>query len=484
MHNEDEDVSPRTVTPPRKKKLQSPVSPLENNPSTWHKTVVPSIDPSSVSEARNDSNATLFPSFTVDIRKSETTGNDTRNLADFFRTAKDIYDVGPKGEGQKLWSSYKQARKGKLELTEIGQRDIEAVLAHRRPSAPGLSAHPPNRPPPSEIRLAARKAVPVTDTLNSRKESDASTSLIEVPIHFDRAVQHFVDRSKPLPSIPQLQAAPNTRKQGYTNLSKPLPAPPSSRLYPDCDTSKPYTQALPPQSVPRYRSQQCNKFPKTCLSTDHVSTAGGKIKYSTHVRGNAQPADVHSSHAKNKNKASHWWKALAEKTSEDYVPASRNKAKASTDKLKAAISRPRPFTALQNGLTANVAEECGGVGGPDAAHARLTEGRKGKSKANFIHSPVGMHFPTVWRDKLTSASDSAGKIEAKQSKKRDSDMSFACAGVEEDYAACIQDPGPSRQMIEDQDMRPEPLFSGTRGGEDRDTKFYGPYHDVLNEYRR
>jgi hypothetical protein len=32
-------------------------------------------------------------------------------------------------------------------------------------------------------------------------------------------------------------------------------------------------------------------------------------------------------------------------------------------------------------------------------------------------------------------------------------------------------------------MEPEPLFSGT-SGEVRDTQFYDPYHDVLDEYRR
>jgi hypothetical protein len=481
IYDEDEDISPRTCAPPSKKKVYSPVSPPRNNYSTWHNTSTSPID---TVEARNNSDATLFPSFPTAFKKPDTKAIDARgmqpprNLADFFRTAKEIYDVGPRGEGQKLWSSYKQFRKGQREIAETRHENME-VPAHRRPSAPGLSAHPPDRPPPSEIRLAARKAVPVTDTLNTHKKSQISTSSFEVPIHIDPGI-HFTDPSKPLPPIPRLQAAPRTREHGDTNLSKPLPTLPTQRSYPDRDASKSFAQSLQPQSVPRYKARQGNKPTKSHVSKEHVSTAASNVKYS---QGQSQPANVSSSHTKHNNKASHWWKTLAEKTSEDYVPTSRNKGKASTDKLKGAISRPRPFTALQNGLTANVAAECGGVGGPGAAHARLSDRQKGKQKATPMRSPVGMHFPSLWRDKLTYASDSAGKPRPIQSKRRDSDMSFACAGVQEDYSAYMQDPGPSRQRVGDEGMEPEPLFSGTRG-EVRDTQFYDPYHDVLDEYRR
>jgi hypothetical protein len=80
---------------------------------------------------------------------------------------------------------------------------------------------------------------------------------------------------------------------------------------------------------------------------------------------------------------------------------------------------------------------------------------------------------------------------------RDSDVSFACVGMGDGYGARGYGESPvlgsemggssvrSSEGSSRAGMRPEPLFSGMRGGaSERDTKFYGPVHEVLDEYGR
>jgi hypothetical protein len=54
---------------------------------------------------------------------------DTWNIVDFYRNARGIYETGPKGEGQKLWKSYKTAQKLMKERTA----GIEIIASKEEP---------------------------------------------------------------------------------------------------------------------------------------------------------------------------------------------------------------------------------------------------------------------------------------------------------------------------------------------------------------
>lgn len=475
-HDDDEEVSPRKTKPSVRTQPESPISPLQGDPMAGRDSAVSGVevtDFASDEKERQDSNATIFPSFPYTMKRSAAKGKDTevvqtRNLTDFYHTAKAIYAVGPKGEGQKLWASYKRFKQAKQGQSNVNQEAVKEMLTTRRPSdAPGLSAHPPKRPPPSQIRLEPRKPMPLVEILYPRKESNMSNTSWEVPIRIAPEVRQHFDRSKPLPSVPRLQAAPNSRQQEYIDLwSKPLPSMPRSQaaISAYAGPSKPLPPVPKLQSAPKGRKDQSAKPADNPTGKGYVNTAKSAIQYSTQHLEAAQPTTTKP--PLTNTKATHWWKSLTEKSSETYIPTSQSKA--NTDIPKPQISRPRPITALQDGRTANLATECGGVGGPGAVLPRpLSDKQKGKQKAvKPAHSPLGVHFPKHWRDKVSSPNK----------QKRDSDISFACAGVDEGHAAYGL--GPSNW-----EMRPEPLFSGMRNGRvERDTKFYGPGHEVLDEY--
>jgi hypothetical protein len=120
----------------------------------------------------------------------------------------------------------------------------------------------------------------------------------------------------------------------------------------------------------------------------------------------------------------------------------------------------------------------------------MQTGQKGKQKVSHEHI-AGASVPRYWRDKLISPGGSNGKSTKQKGRdRRDSDASFACQGVPQTHQAFVSDPGPSTQFQhdvnrEDERMLPQALFSGVRGGKQsaRDTKFYEPYVDVLDEYQ-
>jgi hypothetical protein len=483
-HDDDGDVSPRTAKPSNRPHIESPISPLQGDPMAWRDSAISGVDVkdfASDRKGRQDSNATVFPSFPHSIKKSEPKSKDPEveqtphNLTDFYHTAKAIYAVGPKGEGQKLWASYKQSLQAKQDQTKIKREPMKAAPTTRRPSdAPGLSAHPPTRPPSSQDRIEPRKPVPLLESLYPRKESSLSNTSWEVPIRIGPDVGQRIDRSKPLPSVPWLQAAPNSRQQEYINLvSKPLPSVPRSQTLPreHAGPSKPLPPLPKLQSAPKGRKGQPAKPTVPPAQTGLPSSAPSRTQSPTHHLA---------------TKPTNWWKSLAEKTSENYIPTSLH--------FKPAISRPRPITAFQNGLTATLASERGGVGGPGAAFPRpLSDKAKGKQKATRVaSSPLGAHFPKGWSEKLGSPEKQMmGKRD------RDSDVSFACVGMGDGYGARGYGESPvlgsemggssvrSSEGSSRAGMRPEPLFSGMRGGaSERDTKFYGPVHEVLDEYGR
>lgn len=169
-----------------------------------------------------------------------------------------------------------------------------------------------------------------------------------------------------------------------------------------------------------------------------------------------------------------------------HLPTTPPHSKPPTDKpsaTKAKISRPRPISAISQ--TANIPAEMGGVGGPSTLRPlpnTMSERQKGKQKAQ-------LPFPKTWRDNMLTPA-------AARKQRQGSDASFVCEGVgESSKYAPRKDAGPSNRFVygeriseEDAKDFPSPLFSGTKkrggggGGEERDTRFYQPYVEVLEEY--
>ncbi|KAH3915898.1 hypothetical protein HBI56_040460 [Parastagonospora nodorum] len=412
----EEDVSPRTSMPSQRMRGEPPVSPLSNEPVAWRDSAVSAVDSNSREldeKERQESHVTVFPNFPYTIKQTEDKPKKTkptqgpRKPDGVYHSAKAIYAAGPKGEGQKLWKSYQITRKVKQSRNAISEiprqplKNIDIPQGRRPSDALGLSAHPatpaqqPVRPPPSEVRIPPRIALPVNEHIFPRKHSDisnTSNTSYEVPIRIDSSIEQYASRSKPLPAFPSLQPAPKSRKQDSSDTHHLAP-------------SKPPFKPLPLVPYP--------PLPST-------------------------PHPNHSPPSKLKDsKPTHWWRTLADKTSESYIPPTKD----------AKISRPRPITALQNGRTVNVAPSHGGVGGP-GAYGHMSEKARGKQKQS--QGPIFQ-----WLEK----------------KRHDSETSFGCVGVE--------------GLAERDGLRPEPLFSGTRGGdrEVRDTRFYVPVLEVLDEYR-
>jgi hypothetical protein len=306
----------------------------------------------------------------------------------------------------------------------------------------------------------------------TRKGSEVSRSSVEVPIRIENDVEHVVDRARPLPLVPKLAAAPKSRQPAAT---KPLPALPDTKPIhhaPD----KPLPAVPRTQTAPKRRLQEGHKHKDLAALIGFVNSESTSPPYPTEDREQKPPQVTPPAKPNHIIKPSQWWKSLADFTSESHIPSNP----------KANISRPRPFTALQNGLTANLAAEHRGVGGPGAAShlpnqtatipspdnhnsnsSGLSDRALGKQKLT-PHTPL--YLPKHWREKL--------HVERRRSS---GDLSFACVGVGE--------AGPSRASqvasgasVRSVGMVPEPLFTGRRRG--RDTETYGFYGEVLDEYRR
>ncbi|KAH7077107.1 hypothetical protein FB567DRAFT_632013 [Paraphoma chrysanthemicola] len=457
----------------------------EDMPSS---TAGPNVSLPSQSE-RKDSEVTVFPHFDSRIKKT-TKGTQTQwNLADIYRNVREIYDIGPEGEGQKLWSTFTHPKKQNKRHTKVDHTQIKETAASRRPSAPGLSAHPPSAGLQKGASRTSDELLTTTSSSQARKDSAVSRTSYEVPVGISPEIQRVVDVTKPLP---------------------PKPLPPVPRFIDD-------SKALP--SVPLLQPAPRRKLGAT---GNMASTSSSGVQYPTQWR--RSKSSGHHDTRKNKvNKSDPWYKPLVNLIPDEHTPLPSHR-KPNADILKSKISRPRPFSAIQEGRTANVALECGGVGGPAAAahfanstqaqqnpspyparvdltqprrspRERLTARQQGKRKASHEHIagiPVSRH----WRDKLIGPAGSAGKsVKHKGRGRKDSDASFACQGIESTDGEYARDLGSSRggrdedgvreSGWEDEDMRPEALFSGTRdrGRGERDTEFYQPYVEVLDEYQ-
>jgi len=592
-YGDDGNVSPRTSRPHRTTQSHAPVSAI----STTHRNArhrdspVSAIDFARTEEARKGSDATVWPIQEYVIKKpapvvkhKQGKQEDTWKIGDFYRNARGIYHTGPKGEGQKLWKSYKvteQAKKGK--------REVEAT-AKRRPSA-GLAAHPPSGTTLLEMKAIAARGkaavaasnafwtkavegkgkgpaastdvrkesdvsrsskevpiahvpsnwtsskgkgkapvatpeVPIAHQLSSktsawtpskgegkapisisepRKPSEVSCSSLEVPFGIHPDIQRYVDTSKALPRVPKLQPAP--RQRGYA-VSKDLPPVPQQLHEPpkpkDRLRAETYTKSLRPTRLDAYEkpsgpAREAYTKPivpsRPAVPSTYVPPRRGwtssrtsdkpSPKSTTREPSKPKPSeptrpavpstyvpprcgwipsiDSHEISPKSSTvpttSAHQWWKTPLVPTSQDKAKPTRNHP-ADT---KPTISRPRQISDLST--TANLPAAMGGIGGPSTLrappHHNQQQGSSTKNKA-----------------------------------RKDSDASFGCAGERASWEAVPTSFSGPRGTREERETRGESvLFTWERrerrekekekqikrkGG--RDTRFYQPYVEVLQEY--
>jgi hypothetical protein len=393
------------------------------------------VDFSGLEQARKQSVATVFPFYPASVKKPEvktkekepwwkaamdadsskqgaipTKKTQSKPSADtpptpWYRLAREIYKVGPKGESQKAWKAYQDLRKEKRIKAEPTQKapshtrtkqqekKYEKPLPPAPPSNPSGVLYPPLRPRPAQSQKGKEPESP-----HPRKDSGFSSTSYEVPLAIDKSLQRTVDANKPLPRVPQLDPAPKARKA--------------------------YQQ------------------PQSAEENAHLNP---------------------------------WWKPHT----------------AQKPGLKSKISHPGP---LINGTTANIAAECGGVGGPAAAvsmpicrngapqlpsnpsHERMSERKKGKQKAVVERDDTA---PTHWREKFEFVS--------KPKKRRGSDESFGCRGVGGGMGLDRYQVGEQASSSEGEEERdrergmvPKALFTGKRAV--RGTRVYQPYVEILDEY--
>ncbi|KAF1920073.1 hypothetical protein BDU57DRAFT_533889 [Ampelomyces quisqualis] len=256
---DDDYVSPRTTTYSGKNDIRSPVSPVNYDLVAGSNSPIEPTEFAATAEEKKASDGAIFHSLSVSVKKPASKTKKVHgesDLAVFYRTARSIYNVGPKGEGQKLWSGYKRFQKGQKQHAEVDQQVPDHAAAPRRPSAPGLSAYPPTRPAPPNTDIPIRQAVPLTERLYPRKKSQVSMTSCEVPIQIGPDVK-LVDRSRPLPPVPQLPVAPKTRQHGHglAGTWKPLPSSPRPRAVREVEaTQNNANRPLPP--IPRAPSMR------------------------------------------------------------------------------------------------------------------------------------------------------------------------------------------------------------------------------------
>ncbi|KAH8731322.1 hypothetical protein GQ44DRAFT_822258 [Phaeosphaeriaceae sp. PMI808] len=462
------------------------------------------------SRSRKGSSATIFPSFPHNIEKpgSEATEaqgiQDSWKIVNVYRSARAIYEAGPEGEGQKVWSSHKQSRK---------QKQVNARAEYRL-----FHAQRPAPPAPLE-RIPLRKMVVPDVSSHVSEEYRVSGSSCEVPVRIGREIQQCMHANKALPPVPQLHLKPTLRLHRGTASEKPLPPVPkqSSRSNREKKVSKPLPSAPQSQPVPPSPPRKETKAPERTKPSIEESSIGStssrahhRVQYHT---GDSHHLEFEQPNISNK-KLSPWWKSRTGKKPELnslgilHEKESKNKLRGAG--LKPQISRPRPITAIQKGRTANLAVECGGVGGPGAAglkpkspgyplgssspfshvgsrkvgsppFEKMGERQRGKQNVTQEHK-AGVPPAKHWRTKLHVPHSFAEN-------RRDSDASFGCVGIEDIYEVDVTDVRSPTQLQENAvrkegQFRPEPLFSGTRSGEGmRDSSFYDPYCEVLDEYQ-
>ena len=305
------------------------------------------------------------------------------------------------GRGGRGWSGQERgdgAGEQKPSRPMLQKRTQElAVPPSARMAARGrLVRNPPTRPQREHEVFYETGAVHVVKRKDSVL-SNGTTSFASrvVPLSKDRVVERAVHFNKPLPPIPQLKPAPK-----------------------------------PQRSKPTYGAYM-------------VGMAVGGMPFPGHCEGCVQPAAEPKKGSQNPSPFSSPWKSLTEK-----------RAAKAREALKSKISRPGPLMSENGGYTANIAVQCGGVGGPGAARSlpisrdgtpltrpapvkcrearlpppwkleQLASWKKGKQDDGDDRSRGN------WQGVLDSLTKSAGKRAQYMTKRqKSSDMSFKCRGL-------------------------------------------------------
>lgn len=476
---DDEEISSKTITRTSTPSSHAAASPLYRNSAARRNSPASAIVPADFSqeeETRKESNATVFPHYPCTIKKPEPRPKKSEaplarvplkssappaqgkqepwKLADLYRNAQSIHRTGPKGEGQKLWAGYKQFRKQTQTHPGIaqdkGKQKQPNIQSNQGQSSVGLSAHPPLRPQPAHIPRALDVAREQSYARKGSADTEGGVSLssCEVPVRIDAGMQRATDRRKPLPHVPRQ----------VVDTNKPLPTVP---------------MLLPAPKSRKYNDQNRPRPAQTKTSKEQ------QLK-------------------PNEGEWLPWWKVLSVKMPDIEVPtfhqedSDADKLKAH-QKLKSKISRPTLLSPNKLSTT-NLSVRQGGVGGPGTHVSRppvnfdrFTARQKGKQKAKD-------DAPTKhWKDILNNPLSKQGV--AADRRRKSSDATFGCVGVEDSDKLYFHKPGPSRQFdryqvhsaadTDEGELRPEPLFWGMRNGREipRDTRFFQPYHDVLGEYQ-
>jgi hypothetical protein len=354
----------------------------------------------------------------------------------WYRTAKHIYNAGPKGEGQKMWEAYQQAIIPRQADNKPPQdTSFEPMVEERTekkpptplPTSPDGVLFPPLRLRPSPTQRVERGKEP--DRPYLRRDSCFSSSSYEVATAVDRTVVSTIDANKPLPPVPLLDAAPKVQQTKST-------PPGNCRQHAEREETHPWWKHSPSRAPQSLKSKISHPGPLT------VSNKGTTVNVAAECGGVGGPAAAIS------------------------LPVSRTGA-----------PLPRP-------PSIHVKKKEAGRSSPRAFHLPTFHRSPSKSKGNAyekveVYESEDTH-PPHWRDRLVGPAYEAGKS-LKQTametldgvhvgrKRRTSDASFACQGIVDSKLDRYQVSEPS-SSDDEKGMVPDPLFYVKRT--ETDTRFH------------
>ncbi|KAF2242809.1 hypothetical protein BU26DRAFT_524373 [Trematosphaeria pertusa] len=381
-------------------------------------------------EERKESDATVFPRFSYTLPKlppkpnkkekgkkekqvrfpeASSSGHEERTdtheasagksgsrLADLFRSAREIYSAGPRGEGQKIWSGIRKKKRAQKQAAK--QHQLQIIRENPQPQAYGsptpFTPARPSPPPPLGVSRGRSSPRPKHAHVPLTPHSLAgagyySQSGYSIPVAASASVQYdgqevVVDGYKPLPPVPKLDAAPKNRDEVRERKTPSPPPPPPPRPVPSKNPERVIRQqvgttssttAPQPQSRTQWFSELDDQQTERPRRTPQRKEPGRLRRFFSLFLNIEEPSDPHAGAATN------------------HHPAKKH------SKLKAQISHPGPMAVLDN-RTVNVAVENGGVGGPAAAislplrngeivqpRRHAAQGKKGKGKQKRLTPP-------------------------------------------------------------------------------------------------
>jgi hypothetical protein len=352
------------------------------------------------------------------------------NSTPWYRTAKNIYNLGPKGEGQKVWEVYQQAiifRQADNKPLEdrysepMVEERTEKQLPTPLPTSPDGVLFPPLRLRPSPTQSVEKGKKP--DKPYLRRDSCFSSSSYEVATAVDRTGISTIDANKPLPPVPLLDAAPKVQQTKST-------PPGNFRQHAEREENHLWWKHSPSRVPQSLKSKISHPGPLT------VSNKGTTVNVAAECGGVGGPAAAIS------------------------LPVSRTGA-----------PLPRP-------PSIHIKRKEAGQPLPRAFHLPTFHRSPSKSKGNAyekakVDESEDTH-PPHWRDRLVGPAYEAGKslkqtaIETLEGvhvgrKKRTSDASFACQGIVDGKLDRYQVSEPS-SSDDEKGMVPDPLTYVKRTG--------------------